>query len=261
MSSLSSLKSLGQHFLRQPKILAKIAQAVGKREVILEIGAGKGELTAFLLPQAKKLLAVEIDRKLFALLKVKFDKSHYIELYHKDILEFDFRRLGRKITVVGNIPYYLSNNLVYYLVEQRQFIDQAFLMFQHEFGSKLIGRRQRSFLTFFLQYYAQVVPLFSIPPSAFYPSPKVNSRFICIDFEKPYGRRCWCEDFLWHMLKVVFSQRRKKIVNSLKSLAGKIDSKKILADLGISQDVRPEELDLKDFIKIAELLYRRFREV
>lgn len=187
----------------------------------------------------------------------RFGHNPKFNAFNQDILKLDLSQIGKGLTVVGNIPYYLSNALIHYLVSQRAFIQQAYLTFQFEFGRKLIakGGKDYTFLTVFLRYYAETKALFTIPASAFSPRPKVKSLFLLIDFSRPYRIRSSSEDFLWDLLRILFSQRRKKIFNGLKALFSPADIKNVLGDLNVSADARPEQLDLEKFIELGESLY------
>jgi 16S rRNA (adenine1518-N6/adenine1519-N6)-dimethyltransferase len=157
--------------------------------------------------------------------------------------------------VFSNAPYQISNPLILYLVKNRAYIKKAYLTFQKEFVNKLIAGPSNSaygFLSCYLQYYAKVNKIFDIPAKAFSPVPKVDSSFISIDFYKELPQTAKDEDFLFKLIRKAFSQRRKKISNSLSQFTS---SQHFFSSLKISPDVRAENISLKQYVAIANRIY------
>jgi 16S rRNA (adenine1518-N6/adenine1519-N6)-dimethyltransferase len=251
-------RSLGQVFLKDKKYIEKIINCLDLEDKkVLEIGPGKGEITYLIGKEAKKLYCLEIDQRFYSFLKKKFSPKSNVEIICADILKFDLSRLGRKITVFGNVPYHISSKLIEYLIFYRKYITKAYLTLQKEFAQKLIaksGDGQYTFLSCYAQYYAKVEKLFCIPAGAFSPHPKVDSTFISLEFVKQPPYKAKSEDFLFKIIRRAFSNRRKKVINSI-SLAG--DKNLIFEKIKVDSGARAQDLSLKEYIKIANCLYQR----
>ena len=247
-------RSLGQVFLRDKEYINKILDFLDEGEWFLEIGPGGGAITEYLVKKAKRLWCVEVDSTLCAFLKNRFSSLEHVAIIHKNILEFPLSSLGRKVIVFGNIPYQISNHLIHYLIENRRHIKKAFLTFQKEFAHKLVAgvsTKPYSFLTCYLQYYAKTEKLFDIPRSAFSPSPKVDSAFVSLQFHSKPVYEVKNEQFLFEIIRKAFNQRRKKLSNALA-----LKEKDELDLLDIDGDLRAENISLKEYVGLANKLYR-----
>ncbi len=254
-------KHLSQFFLLNKSYLRRITECVKleEGEVILEIGAGRGELTQFLATKRRKIICVEIDSRLCNILREKFRNFSWIEIFCRDIRSFSLP--SEKIVAVGNIPYHLSFETIEFLIKNREKITRAYLTFQKEFAEKLVakvGSKSYSFLTCFLGLYAKAKILFNIPKRCFYPKPKVETSLTEIEFKpcSEFFLKAKERDFL-RFLKKIFQQRRKKIVNILKDIYP--DKKKIesfLLSKNILPSLRPEDIELKYFIEIYNSLQK-----
>ena len=252
-------KDLGQIFLKNKKYLERIASLLEiEGEDVLEIGAGRGELTQYLVSRAKSLICIEIDSRFIQILKEKFSSYSSVEIICGDILKLDFKNLGKKLVVVGNIPFQISSPLLFRLIEYRQFIKKAFLTFQKEFAQKLVASpksKDYSFLSCYTQYYAQVKILLTIPRKNFSPPPKVDSCLVKIDFFDNLPYKVKDEKFLFQLIKKAFSQRRKKLINALDKY--KSDLIFLLDKLKIDKNIRVDALSLEKYCQIANfLLYK-----
>jgi len=253
---MRSKPKLSQVFLEDRRYIQKILAAIDvANKDILEIGPGKGQVTQYLQKKAKFLYCVELDSKFCNFLSNKFSAYGNIKIIHADILKFSISELDKKVVVFGNVPYQISSSLIEYLVRYRNFISKAYLTFQREFVQKLLARPstgQYTFLSCYAQYYAKLAKIFDIPPSAFVPRPQVSSSFIELVFYKNIPDKAIDEKLLFDVIRQAFSQRRKKIVNSLK-VPG--DSKELFLSLGIAPDSRAENVSLDKYISIANKLY------
>jgi 16S rRNA (adenine1518-N6/adenine1519-N6)-dimethyltransferase len=249
-------KSFGQVFLRDKNYTKRICESLKiEGQDILEIGPGDGQMSAFLADKGKFLYCVEIDTRLCNFLKEKFKDVSNIEINRGDILKYPFSKLGKKVVVFGNVPYHISNQLIRYLVENRKYIKKGYFTFQKEFVDKLVAvpsTKLYGFISCYIRFYAAVKKLFDIPAQAFFPSPKVDSAFVEIDFysKNPYGIAD--ENYLFDIIRRVFSNRRKKIVNSLPFPKDKV--KQILSSLKISPDARAENLSLEDYTAFVKII-------
>jgi 16S rRNA (adenine1518-N6/adenine1519-N6)-dimethyltransferase len=243
--------ALSQIFIKDKRYIRKILSYLDEEEEILEIGAGRGELTQHLVKKAKFLYCVEIDFRLFNLLKKKFSCFSNIEIIHADILKFPLSSLEKQLVIVGNIPYHISNRLIRYLIDNRKYIKKAFLTFQKEFAQKLdakVSTSGYSFLSCYIQYYAKVERLFTIPAKAFYPPPKVDSAFCRLEFYRKPIYKVEDESFLFQLIREAFRSRRKKIINSLPLLKKRPDTLS-----KINPNLRAENLSLKEYIWLVNL--------
>lgn len=231
-------RRLGQHFLFDENILSKIAEAVGEdNEHILEIGAGSGPLTEFLVGRAEKISAVEIDAKLFEKLKNRMRDVRNIELINQDILDLDVAAIAKeKISVIGNIPYYITTPIIEKIVKNRAIISKAVLLVQAEYAERLVavpGTKSFSSITVFSNYFYKVRKLFPVQAESFSPPPKVNSAVVL------FTPRCAnvpdVPDKFFDFVKKMFMYRRKKISNGLKHSGYELSEKKEVFDKRIEQ--------------------------
>ena len=168
-------KSLGQNFLVDKNIQEKIIQSgnLKKSDVVLEIGPGRGELTSLLLERVKKVIAVEIDSSLCAILRDKFSGYQNFELINQDILKFvirDFIKNDKKLKVIANLPYYISTPIITHLFEHREVIKEIYLTLQKELASRLTtgpGSKEYGSISCFIQFYSDAQILFPIKNTSF----------------------------------------------------------------------------------------------
>jgi len=249
-------RSLAQVFLNDRKYLNKIVEALAVEEkVVLEIGPGRGQVSAAIANRARRLYCVEIDRRFCLFLKDFFSGNPRVEIIQSDILKFPLSGLGQELVVFGNVPYQISTSLVKYLINQRSHIRGVFLTFQKEFAEKLLAKPasgQYGFISCYFQYYARAKKLFTIPRSAFAPEPKVDSTFLKIDFYHRLPIKANDADLLFKVIKRAFSTPRKKIINTLGLNRAK---QKIVSSLKIDLNLRPRDLSLKDYVTITNKLY------
>ncbi len=225
-SGIRPRKRLGQHFLQDPSIADKIiAQArFTNTDVAIEVGAGLGALTIPILAHVSHVVAVEKDPLLIAILKERLPlkEKEKITLVTEDMLKLPVKEIydkfNQKLKILGNLPYNISSPFLKKLMDNRNYIKTAVLMFQYEFAQRLAaGPRKKEYggLSVITQYCARVSPLMRVKREAFYPKPKVDSMVVEIDFEKPYPSRAEDELLFQRIVKAAFSHRRKTILNSL----------------------------------------------
>ena len=254
---MKQLRSFGQIFLTDTEYIQKIFNSLDiKNKQVLEIGPGKGVISELLAKEAKNLYCVEVDQRFCNFLKHKFSPNNNVEIIHADILKFQLPKLGNKIIIFGNAPYQISSALIKYLVSYRNHIEAAYFTFQKEFVQKLIATassKNYTFLSCYIQYYAKVEKLFDISALAFEPIPKVDSAFSKINFYCEPLYKAKDESFLFKIIRKAFSSRRKKIINALN--LSKSDQS-FFESAGMNLNLRPENLSLKDYVDIANQLYR-----
>lgn len=255
------MKNLGQYFLIDHEVAERIVESIEPSEVdvVLEIGAGKGVLTELLVDKVKKLLVVEIDKNLCNFLTEKFKNKNNIEILNTDFLKINFNNFGfNNLKIIGNIPYSITSKILYKLYEGNNFWQVCVLMLQYEVGRKLTAKpstSEFSQLTLVTDFYTKVNLLFKVDRNCFVPQPKVDScvvKFVpnkeFLDFKH--------KDKLFWLISSVFKHKRKTLINSLNYELGveKQMLKKIVVNLGIKLDARPQDLGLVQYIKLLENL-------
>ncbi len=254
-------KRFGQNFLHDPGVIRGIVAAIHPKpgERMAEIGPGLGALTAPLLEALSELDVVELDRDLIPHLEQQFANTGQLRIHNTDALKFDFCSLvgsEEKLRVVGNLPYNISTPLIFHLLEQSHCIHDMHFMLQKEVVDRLAaepGNGDYGRLSVMVQYHCCVERLFTVPPGAFNPPPKVHSAIVRLTpyREKPVTVRS--EVGLRRLVAQAFGQRRKTLRNNLKPL---LDSAAIEAQ-GIDPGRRPETLSLREFAALADAVNER----
>jgi 16S rRNA (adenine1518-N6/adenine1519-N6)-dimethyltransferase len=257
-------KSLSQNFLINDRAAKRIVDRLDIQEgdTVLEIGAGKGALTKYLLEKAQKVIAVEIDKKLCQYLEQRFAEKNNLVLINKDILKIDWGNLaGRNghLKVIGNLPYQITSPLLSLLLENREFIPLSVLMVQKEVAKRICaqpGSKDWSPLSITVQLYADVKTLFHLKPTSFFPPPKVESSVIKIIFQKKPKLFIADEKLFFSVIRKAFGQRRKIILNSLSANLNlpKKEVELILNKVKIDPKRRPETLSIQEFAKLSSAL-------
>lgn len=259
-------KKYGQNFLNdKEEILNKIIEVsnINEESEILEIGPGQGALTALLVERVKKLTCIEIDKDLENGLRKKFDKKENYNLVMGDVLEVDFKKyLNAGTKVVANIPYYITSPIINKIIENKDLIDEAYIMVQKEVGERICAKsgKERSVLTLAVEYYGEANYLFTIPREFFNPIPNVDSAFISIKFykDKRYEDKI-SEDLFFKYIKAAFSNKRKNIVNNFSTLGySKNEIKELLQELEVSENERAENVSIEKFIEIINIFENRW---
>lgn len=263
--SFKHKKKFGQNFLTdQNDVLNKIMEVSqpNSEDTILEIGPGEGALTELLLERVKKVICVEIDRDLEKILRKKFDNNPKFNLVMNDILEVDLKSILTKGSrVIANIPYYITSPIINKLIDNRDLVDEAFIMVQKEVAERVCSKsgKERSVLTLAVEYYGEAEYLFTIPKAFFTPPPKVDSAFMSIRFYKDdrYIKQI-DEKTFFKYVKASFANKRKNILNNLTTLGcSKDDIRPILAEVGIPETERAENLSIEAFINLAKAFQGR----
>ena len=262
---LTPRKRWGQHFLVDRNILNKVVRAaeLEKGDVILEIGSGMGEMTLALARQVKKVIAVEIDRKLVKILKERTAEFSNITFIEGDILKISFEELYRQgqqqLKVVANLPYQISTPLLFRFIESKQLFSSLSLMLQREVAERMIahpGGKDYGPLSIFTQSVSDLSIQFYIKPSAFFPPPKVESAVIRMVWKERPLVRLEEEGWFKKVVKGCFSYRRKRLVNGLRhaNLLLPEDLEKRIEKIGIDPQRRPETLTIQEFARLADAL-------
>jgi 16S rRNA (adenine1518-N6/adenine1519-N6)-dimethyltransferase len=256
---------LGQHFLTDPAAAVRIVESLGDLLVstVLEIGPGRGALTKLLARRARRVIAIERDRVLAAQLRMHFSLSPNVEIIEGDILAVDLDSLfgpkpgstrpgmevaPQKVRVVGNLPYFITSDILLRLFEYRRYFEALVLMVQKEVADRLAaepGNKEYGLLSATAQLYTKVAKLFTLPPEAFSPPPKVYSTVIRLVPSERLEELQVDEEAFINFLKLSFSQKRKTLANNLKSRWASDDLERALAKAKIKPSVRAEALSLE----------------
>jgi 16S rRNA (adenine1518-N6/adenine1519-N6)-dimethyltransferase len=252
-------KRFGQNFLHDPNVIARIVRAAAPRpdQALLEIGPGQGALTAPLLEAAAQLTVIEIDRDLAAGLRTRFAGHPGFHLIEQDVLKVDFAALGTgqpgNLRIIGNLPYNISTPLLFHLLEQRELIGDMLFMLQLEVVDRMAalpGSSDYGRLSVMMQYHCKVEKLFTVPPGAFTPQPKVESAIVKLTPWRPLPHPARNPATLGRVVRTAFSQRRKTLRNALGTLLPPDQ----LDLLGLDLKLRPENVGLRDYVRIADLV-------
>lgn len=249
-------KRFGQNFLENQVIIDRILSSFRLKpdDKVLEIGPGMGALTQPLLRYLDKMIAIEIDRDLQAFLSALPVAQNKLELIGTDALTVDYSQWGKRLRVIGNLPYNISTPLLLHLLGYSSSIEDMHFMLQKEVvlriaaepGSKAYGR-----LSVMIQYFCDVEFLFEVPPEAFNPMPKVDSAIVRLvpHMESPYPVVDPAR--LEEVVAQAFGMRRKTLANNLKPLI----SAEQLTELGLDPKTRPEQISVMDFVKLTQAIF------
>lgn len=262
-------KSLGQNFLVDANVLANIVRIaeLDKETGALEIGPGIGALTQMLAETAGRVVAVEIDRRLLPALEETLSPYDNVTVINEDILKVDLPALFaehfsevRSVSVVANLPYYVTTPILMVLLEARLPLDNIVVMVQKEVADRLAARpgsKAYGSLSIAVQYYGEAEVAAIVPPSVFIPRPEVDSAVIRLRMHKNPPVAAKDEAFLFSVVQAAFAQRRKTIFNNLQARFGKEHKDALLAalaDASIDPARRGETLSLREFCDLANAL-------
>lgn len=254
-------KSLGQNFLKDKNICSKIVYAleIESGDNVVEIGPGTGALTDFLIEKDINLKLIEIDDRAIEFLEERYNKYNNYEIIRQSIVDFNFNehyKNGRKIKVIGNIPYYISGRIFFKIFENAENISKAVLTVQKEVADRVAaksGNKDYGILTVAAQLTGNAEKLFNISPGSFIPPPKVTSATVRLNFNPKISQN----DFnkIMKVVKIAFNQRRKMLSNSLKGYLADVltnhaeflNNNEFWVDI---KNKRPEQLTATDYIKL-----------
>lgn len=266
-------KSLGQNFLADERVIERIVNAFDPREdeTVIEIGPGRGALTSRLIERAGRLIAVEFDRGLVALLKEKFGARGNFSLVEADALAVDFCELIRpeaKARVVANLPYNISTAILQKLIEERACLTEMVLMLQREVVERICAppsTSERGYLSVMAQAYCETEVLFDVSPTSFRPQPKVWSTVARLRLREQLAAEVSEEKLLWKTVSAGFAQRRKTILNNLRHAPEELRERiveaggadRILEAARIEDARRAESLTLEEWARLTRAIENR----
>lgn len=257
---LRANKKLGQNFLINEEIINQIIEKadVNKNDTIIEIGPGLGSLTAKLLENANKVIAIELDSNMSNILKERFCLYDNFELIEKDVLKVDLNEIVEKydsVKVVANLPYYITTPIIMKLLEERLKLKSITVMVQKEVGERFCAvpnSKEYGAITISINYYTKPEIIIDVPKENFEPMPEVDSCVIKLDVRNVPPVELKNEKDFFNLIKAGFSQRRKTINNSLASMGiSKEKIKNVLEKLSIDSKLRAENLTMEQFADIS----------
>ncbi|MGL5268610.1 MAG: 16S rRNA (adenine(1518)-N(6)/adenine(1519)-N(6))-dimethyltransferase RsmA [Spiroplasma sp.] len=262
-NNLHPIKNFGQNFLFDKNIIKKISEVVEiENKNIIEIGTGLGHLTKFLVSKAKKVVSVEIDKKLVSYLNQEFKNTDNLVIINQDFLKLDLSSLIKKefdskqdIIVVANLPYYLTSPIILKLLENIHFFSAFVLMMQKEVAQRLnakIKTKNYNNLSIMCQFYCQVRVMFDVSPQSFFPAPKITSSVVLFKVKDKIALKNETE--FWIFVRSCFANKRKILINNLTKYLEKEAATSLLEELGWFLTIRAEDLTFEMFQKLFLIL-------
>ncbi|ANA80212.1 16S rRNA (adenine(1518)-N(6)/adenine(1519)-N(6))-dimethyltransferase RsmA [Paenibacillus glucanolyticus] len=264
-------KSLGQNFLIDQNILYKIVEAAGLDEDkgALEIGPGIGALTEKLAQTAGTVTAIEIDQRLIPILREVLEPYENVKVHHEDVLKVDLHELFQqdfagvsKVSVVANLPYYVTTPILMKLLEEKLPLENIVVMIQKEVAERMAaapGSKDYGSLSIAVQYYSEPKLVCIVPHTVFIPQPNVASAVIRLAVREEPPVSVEDEGFFFEVVQASFAQRRKTIANNLKSRffagEGRERLEQLLQEAGIVPSRRGETLSIEEYAKLSNVLY------
>lgn len=262
------LKRLGQSFLEDRNITAKIVSIpdIKSDDIVVEIGSGLGIMTAMIAMGAKKVIALEVDKYMVDILREELKDLSNVEIVRADVLKYDFSSAcpeypSKKLKVIGNIPYNISSQILFHLIEFRNYLSSMTLMFQREVAERIMaspGTKEYGILSVIVPMYTKPSLEMTVPASCFYPKPNVDSAVLKMIVRESPLFDIKDADFFLKVVKASFSKRRKTLLNNLKGSdllkSSKKDVAGILELLGIDGSRRGETLTVEEFGKLSNAL-------
>ncbi|BCJ87428.1 16S rRNA (adenine(1518)-N(6)/adenine(1519)-N(6))-dimethyltransferase RsmA [Effusibacillus dendaii] len=260
-------KQLGQNFLIDANILGKIVEAAELTEVdgAIEIGPGIGTLTQALAERAGKVVAIEKDDRLIPILSDTLNEYANVSVHHGDVLEIDLPELiaaylgDRRVSVVANLPYYVTTPILMKLLEERIPLHAIVVMVQKEVAERMAaapGGKEYGALTIAVQYYSEPHIVCRVPRTAFMPQPNVESIVIQLKLRKKPAVDVISEALFFQVVKASFAQRRKTILNNLQNnfpvSGGRETVLHVLREADIDPMRRGETLSLQEFARLSD---------
>lgn len=262
------LKRLGQSFLVDNNITKKIVMIsdIKSGDIVVEIGSGLGIMTAMIAQEAKRVIALEVDKYMVDILREELKNHPNVEIVQTDVLKYDFSSAftespQKTLKIIGNIPYNISSQILFRLIQFRDYISSMVLMFQKEVAERIIappGTKEYGIISVIVSMYTKPSLEVSVPGSCFYPKPNVDSSVLKLTVREAPLFNIKNPDFFSKVVKTAFSKRRKTLLNNLKYSdllkASKKDITDILELLDIDSNRRGETLTVEEFGKLSNAL-------
>ncbi len=251
---LKPKKSLGQNFLQDENILRNIVGSLhlSSGDVVIEIGSGQGALTKHLVDLPITLIGIEVDKRAIELLQHGYGAK--MTILHANVLDVDLREISqkhrKKLRIVGNIPYYLTSEILFWLFDSRMVVTDATIMMQLEVAHRLVAppkNKEYGILSVFTQFYTECEILFKVSRNCFYPKPEVDSAVVRLNFKDQLPQVD--EKLFRSIVRTTFGKRRKTLRNGLKSL---VLEDTVLDQIPFDLKRRPEDLSVDEFLNLSD---------
>lgn len=268
-------KNLGQNFLIDDKALSDIVEGaqIQENDLVIEIGPGLGTLTKLLLEKAKKVICIELDKKMIKILKDRFIAYNNLEIINDDVLRINLEELiksekdsnTQNVKVVANLPYYITTPIIMKLIENNLDIESITVMIQKEVAERLIaipGTKETGAITYTIYYYCESKKIREVENTCFIPAPEVTSEVINLKIRKEPAIKVKDKKVMFNIIKSAYMQRRKTLLNSLVNV-GVFKSKEqgieILKKIGLREDIRAENLSIEDFARLTDVFLENLK--
>jgi 16S rRNA (adenine1518-N6/adenine1519-N6)-dimethyltransferase len=251
---IKPLKKFGQNYLNDPNIITKLIDvlSINYDDSVLEIGPGKGSITAQIVPLVKNFYAIEIDTRVIDDLSIKFKN---LNLINTDVKKIKFKDLEivPPIKIIGNIPFNLTGDILFKLIEEKEIIGDVSFIVSLDIAKRLTAKKQTKeygALTVIFDYLTSTQLVSKVSKNVFYPKPNIDAAIIHIKFDKIENQNIDRNIFI-KVVKASFGNRRKTLINSLRnSIFGNCD----FSSIDFQFNKRAEELEVKDFLILTEFL-------
>jgi 16S rRNA (adenine1518-N6/adenine1519-N6)-dimethyltransferase len=251
-------KRLGQSFLEDMNTVRRIVELAEPREdeTVVEIGAGLGFMTELLAMKAARVIAIEVDPRLTAILHDRFAGHDRVTIVHQDVLTYDFASAcpGERIKVVGNIPYHISTPILFRLLDHRRAISSLLLMFQKELADRIVagpGTKAYGIPSVLVTRYTKAACVLSVPPTCFYPVPEVSSAVVRMEIRREFDPPD--QTLFARVVRAAFAQRRKTLWNNIRGTGLPEEmAEKVFTESGIDRTRRAETLSVDEFSRLTK---------
>ena len=268
-------KNLGQNFLIDEQAIKDIVDGanIDSDDLVIEIGPGLGTLTSFLLEKAKKVICIELDKKMIKILNDRFIAYNNIELINADVLRIDLKEIIKQekenneiknVKIVANLPYYITTPIIMKLIEDKLDVDSITVMIQKEVAQRLIeipSGKNTGAITYTIFYYCEGKKIRDVENTSFIPMPEVTSQVINLKLRKEPFVKVDNEKVFFNIIKSVFLQRRKTLLNALINsglFLNKEEGILILKQIGLNENIRAENLRIEDYANLANLFFKKY---
>lgn len=268
-------KNLGQNFLIDEQVIKDIIDGaeIESDDLVIEIGPGLGTLTAYLLEKAKKVICIELDKKMIKILNDRFIAYNNIELINADVLKLDLNEIIKQekqnnnvknVKIVANLPYYITTPIIMKLLESKLDVESITVMIQKEVAERLIeipSKKNTGAITYTIYYYCEGKKIRDVDSTAFIPMPEVTSEVISLKLRKEPYVKIISEKVFFNIIKSSFMQRRKTLLNALVNsgvFKNKEEGIEFLKKANLSENIRAENLKIEDFALLCNLFCQKY---
>ena len=268
-------KNLGQNFLIDDQAIKDIIDGaeIKSEDLVIEIGPGLGNLTTYLLEKAKKVICIELDKKMIKILNDRFIAYNNIELINADVLKLDLNEIIKQekqnnniknVKIVANLPYYITTPIIMKLLESKLDVESITVMIQKEVAERLIeipSGKNTGAITYTIYYYCEGKKIREVDSTAFIPMPEVTSEVISLKLRKEPYVKIISERVFFNIIKSSFMQRRKTLLNALVNsgvFKDKEEGVDFLKKANLSENIRAENLKIEDFALLCNLFCQKY---